>query len=665
MIDLGWYVNRLRSMSVREVGFRAARRIYVERLKNQAIALPPAARMIEQGPLPPLQLIDVDPAPYLALANAAADGRQPCLGLDDAPFGPDFGWARDPKTGTRAPLTFGMALNYKDESLVGDIKYLWEPNRHLHIPTLAQAYRLSGNVEYLHSLATHISSWIDQNPYRRGPNWSSALEVGIRTINWSIAWQMLGGQRGIDEIQRHDDFPVQAWLSSVYQHLQFASSFYSRHSSANNHLIGEAAGVYIGSVTWPFWDNCPSWGADAREILIGECARQSFADGVNREQAIAYQAFTLEFLLLAAAVGRSARQEFPAAYWHRMGLMAEFIAELMDTEGDVPQIGDSDDALVVQLAPDAQKARYTSLVSATGRLLGRNDLVRTDRSGGDRARWICALAGVAVEATDLERRDVQAHGRSAGMIRSFPEGGYHVLRGGGSSCPDVRVVFDAGPLGYLSIAAHGHADALAILLSVEGREVLVDSGTYAYHTESEWRSYFRGTSAHNTIVVDGLDQSVSGGNFMWTRHATARCTELASEEDLIVGGEHNGYHRLSDPVTHRRTVRLAKTGERLTVADRLECRKRHRIEIWWHFAEACEVTVSGNVVRAVVGPCLVEMIADHAGCEVIQRRGSVAPHGGWISRRFGVKAPITSVAWALDIDGPTHVNTTFAISRSN
>ena len=118
---------------------------------------------------------------------------------------------------------------------------------------------------------------------------------------------------------------------------------------------------------------------------------------------------------------------------------------------------------------------------------------------------------------------------------------------------------DAGPLGYRSIAAHGHADALSFTLSVGGEEFLIDPGTYAYHTQERWRRYFRGTAAHNTVRIDGLDQSVPGGNFMWLRHARSACSLwLSSTEQDSFEGWHDGYMRLEDPVKHRRLIELDK-----------------------------------------------------------------------------------------------------------
>ena len=113
------------------------------------------------------------------------------------------------------------------------------------------------------------------------------------------------------------------------------------------------------------------------------------------------------------------------------------------------------------------------------------------------------------------------------------------------------------PWATQSIAAHGHADALAFTLSVGGREFLVDPGTYAYHTQGAWRSYFRGTAAHNTVRVDGRDQSQPGGNFMWLRKAPAGCNlwRTSVERDVFEGW-HGGYAGLADPVMHRRRIAL-------------------------------------------------------------------------------------------------------------
>lgn len=75
-----------------------------------------------------------------AEAEALIAERWRVFALDDARLGFPPDWHRDPKTGRQAPRdAFGKAINYRDERLVGDIKYLWEINRHLELVTLAQA----------------------------------------------------------------------------------------------------------------------------------------------------------------------------------------------------------------------------------------------------------------------------------------------------------------------------------------------------------------------------------------------------------------------------------------------------------------------------------------------------------------------------------------------
>ena len=263
-------------------------------------------------------------------------------------------WNRDPKTGRRAPLIFGKTLEYRDEALVGDIKYLWEPNRHLQLVTLAHAFRLTGDRRYSEGVRRLLDSWIEQCPYLMGPNWTSSLELGIRLINWSLVWQLLGGPTA--EIFAGDggrQFQAR-WLAAIYQHMHFIVGHPSRFSSANNHLIGELAGLYIGTVTWPHWADTKRWQRRAHAELLAEGMYQNASDGTNREQAISYQQFVFDFMLLAALAARNAGDDFPREYWARLEQMLEFVASVMDVGGHVPQWGDADDGYVIQPPHDGE-----------------------------------------------------------------------------------------------------------------------------------------------------------------------------------------------------------------------------------------------------------------------------------------------------------------------
>jgi hypothetical protein len=236
--------------------------------------------------------------------------------------------------------------------------------------------------------------------------------------------------------------------------------------------------------------------------------------------------------------------------------------------------------------------------------------------------------------------------------REFPQAGYYILGDRFETRREVRIVADAGPLGFLSIAAHGHADALSFTLSAGGRELLIDPGTFAYHTQRLWRDYFKGTSAHNTVRIDHVDQSVSGGNFLWIKHAQAQV--ITVERTPLIErwvASHDGYTRFKHPVTHRREILFEKEQAHVQVTDELLGSGAHDVEIFWHFSEHCSVTMAGPTVRATSGDVTLSMsVPEGLRCDI--RRGVETPQpAGWISRSFDVREPTTTVVMSGRITG--------------
>lgn len=676
MSSLAWKLNRLRVMGVAEIAYRVRQALHA-RLEQRGIGLARPGRAVERygSPWSVMQPGVCDLEPYREAANRILAGRFDVFALRGAELGFPPRWNRDPKTGTEAPLTFGKTLNYRDEKTVGDIKYLWEPNRHQELVTLAQAWQLTGDKKYAAGCRTLLESWFEQCPYPLGPNWTNSLEHAVRLMNWAVVWQLLDSPspqpsprrgEGVERWQRSSGAGERVfagtdgeafrrrWLDSIYRHCHFIAGHFSRHSSANNHLFGEYMGLFMGALMWPCWEESARWLETARLGLEEEALRQNAPDGVNREQAIWYQHEVADMMLLCGLAGRTNGVEFPADYWARLEAMLEFIAALMDVDGKVPMIGDSDDAVMVRFSREPGFNVYRSLLATGAVLFGRGDFARKAGAFDDKSRWLLGEKGSA-DFAGLVARLPAAEG---GAKRAFPEGGYYILGDRFDTPDEVRIVADAGPLGYLSIAAHGHADALAFTLSVGGGEILIDPGTYAYHTQKKWRDYFRGTSAHNTVRVDGVDQSMIGGNFMWLKHARAWCERWESDagRDFFVGA-HDGYRRLQDPVLHRRTLEFDKAAGVLRVVDTLECKGEHQVEIFWHFAETCRIQVSGNEISAACEGVALQ-IAMPGGTwvpEVVTGRED--PPLGWVSRHFDQKCSSSSIVWAGRISGTTTLHT--------
>ena len=654
---LEWRWNRLRCMTPAEVLHRVLRAAQARAERAGWLRAPLAPQADLSARAEPWVHADaaVDASRYVAAADRIADGWLDVFALRKVDIGSPPRWNRDPKTGIEAPLEFGKLLDYRDPDIVGDIKYLWEPNRHLHLVTLAQAFALTGERKYFDALAEHLDSWFLACPYGQGPNWSSSLEVAIRLANWAAAWQL------VEEVfSEEKNFALRdRWLSSVYQHAEFVSGWLSRHSSANNHLIGEATGLFLAALSFPYWPRARAWREQAKAILEREALAQNAPDGVNREQAVAYQQFVLEMLLACLLAGRANRQAFSPAFEARIEAMMDFLASIMDAGGNLPMFGDADDGLLLGLEPGGFAA-CRPLLAAGAILFGRGDFKLKAGALDERTRWLLGGgAGREFDAIDAEKTRLP-------LRQTFAEGGYFILGCEFGGPQEIRLVADAGPLGYRSIAAHGHADALSFTLSVGGGELLVDPGTYAYHTHPVWRHYFRGTGAHNTVRVDRFDQSVPGGNFMWLAKARAGCSLwLSSADKDSFEGWHDGYMRLDDPVKHRRLIELDKRSRRVVLEDTLEMGEDHEVELLFHCSELCSVEpVDGGFVISHANASLKMLLPRHEQSSVQLYKGSVAPICGWVSRAFDRRQPSPTIVWRARLAGNTVLRTELVISEA-
>lgn len=649
-----WYFNRLRCMTPVELGHRLLRELAIRAPRRKPAArnrmpVPDPAAASPAWIRPPA---GVDAVLYLEAGARIAEGRFDLFALEDATLGSPPQWNRDPKTGTEAPLGDGRRLDYRDERLVGDIKYLWELNRHTHLVTLSQAWALGGGERYAEALRRHLESWFAACPFPAGPNWASALEAAIRLINWSATWQLIGGAASPLFGGGRDAALRARWLESVYEHARFVRANFSRDSSANNHLIGEAAGLFIGALTWPCWAEARDWRDEAHAILEHEAVAQSFADGVNREQAVCYQRFVLELLMLSMLAGSASGVGFSPRFRLRVEAMLEYLASIMDAGGNVPMLGDGDDGRVLELAQMDEPARYRSLLACGALLFRRADLARKAGWLDAHTRWLFdESAARKFAARDGVRWQLPVR-------RVFGEGGMYLLGCDLETENEVRLTADAGPLGFLGIAAHGHADALSFTLSVGGLEFLVDPGTYAYHANSDWRQYFRGTGAHNTVRVDGQDQSTWGGNFMWLGKARASGRAWTGAEVEQFEGWHDGYLRLRDPVLHGRRISLDTRTRRVLIEDALEMSGQHEIELFLHCCEDCrvEALADGYALRRGARTLVIRLPLAQ-GAQWRLHVGSVAPICGWVSRGLDRKRPAPTIAWHARLAGPALLQT--------
>lgn len=631
---LTWLFNRLSCMSVEEVLYRGRQSLTARCIKYGLFSKhsSESPRVLNGVPIPTIIVDEPDRLRYLQEADDVIAGRIKLFTSHLFEIGDTPDWNRDPLTGVVGPAVFSGDIMLTDRKLVGDIKYVWDLNRHLHLVRLAQAYALSGNQRYLDSLVNQIDSWLKQCPPFLGPNWTSSLEASIRLINWSLIWNMIGGWSSAAFSTDDGALFRSRWLASIFAHCRYIGWHLSRYSSANNHLIGELAGLYVATQTWPCWNQSAQWGGRAKAELECQATLQFSDDGVNREQAFSYHVFVSEFLLIAGITGQRSNDPFSVAYWSNLQRAVNFVRSIRNVEGHIPMVGDADDGAVFLLEPGAGIDRH-SLLLALGNALAdtvvQEPLPLT-------VQWLFAHLAYFCPFKTLSQKPSW----------QFPQGGYFLFGCNFGDKYEAKGMVDCGPLGYLGIAAHGHADALSLTLSIGGEECLVDPGTFSYRCEQKWRDYFRGTSAHNTIRIDGLDQSISGGRFMWTRKANTHVERYPlSTDQFNFIGSHDGYLRLRDPVRHTRAVAFDKEAMLLAVNDTVSGNASHQVEQFWHFAPTVQVEVVGDGLAARIkgGSFAVEACFSGNGLKLELIRGMENPPLGWYSSAYESKQPCSVI----------------------
>jgi Heparinase II/III-like protein/Heparinase II/III N-terminus len=496
-------------------------------------------------------------------AERVCQHRFDLLGYEDLDYGKEVDWHSDRVHGKQAPRKPWFKVHYLEFAEVGDSKITWELNRHQHFVTLAKAYRLSGEEKFAVELFRQWDHWHRENPYPMGVNWASSLEVAFRSLSWLWTYFLLSGSPAMPVEFRPQLLQV---LGVSAHHLE---NHLSTYFSPNTHLLGEGVALFFIGTLCPEFQAAPRWRRRGWEIVQQAARRQVRADGLHFEQSTYYHVYALDFFLHTAVLASVNQMAMPADFEQIVEKMLEVLC-ILGRSGPVPRLGDDDGGRLF----DAGRNRAEHLLDplATGAVLyGRGDFKLV--SGGLREETLWLLGEQGVEEFD-RLSEVKPVQESVALQTS----GLYVMT---DADGDRQLVIDAGPQGAHT-AGHGHADALSVVANYAGRPLLIDPGTFEYMGKDSERNRFRGTPAHNTMVVDSRSQAEPNGPFAW-----AHLPSVAAEAwirgrtfDLFVGS-HDGYTRLPEPVLHRRWVFSLKSRFWL-IRDLAMGTGKHQLDFYWH-----------------------------------------------------------------------------------
>lgn len=667
---LNWYLNRLNSMSFAEISYRLRQRIVFE--KDRIVWKSGKYQFVESVPSNLFEQFNIKHALSLmknsdgedvylkgVINRQFFDGLKASLEQADKLCQSEFtlfehrfqledqiDWRYDPLTGRCWPHTFSGNIDTRDGRSIGGVKWVWELNRHHHFVTLGKAYFLTNNERYANALCAQLENWIECNPPFCGVNWTSSLELAIRLINWAWALNFI----------RNSAVLTPVLFARVMQSVAAQATYISRHlsafSSANNHLIGEAAGLAFTGLAFRALPGAAKWREAGFAILEREISLQINSDGTPAEQSPDYLKFILNLNLHVWRLADLNGLHVPSIWYERFEKACEFLLHLMDDKGRVPTFGDSDDAEVVRLNDQLHANDYRSLLGTAAVFYNRLDFKQASGKWDEKNHWLFGKGGaIQYEAINGEAKSVKS--------RHFSVGGYSVFR-----VPGRALMFDCGPLGYLSTAAHGHADALSLTLNYEAMPLLVDPGTYAYQEGGEWREFFRSTAAHNTVVLDRLNQSEIKGDFLWGRKANSqlRYWQSTSEFDAVVAN-HDGYSHLG--IVHTRSILFYKPNW-LLVVDDLNGSSTHLVEQFWHLSAGSIADILDGCVKITNNDFMWQLtsINDVSNIRCHLLHGEINPIQGWVSSHYGHKEPAPVVCYSTHAKLPLRLMTMLSLEQN-
>jgi hypothetical protein len=459
---------------------------------------------------------------------------------------------------------------------------------------LAHAFAQTGERRFLTAWERLVSSYLRQ--LAPGEGHEDTSDVAARRVQ-IYAWAAFAAAPGYPGLRPGLEHEL---LAGIRDHADYIRD---NLTAERNHRTLELYALLVVALALPALDPDGALLHLAIDELHANLLTDVHPDGVHREHSTHYHCIALRSFLGAHENLRRFGLLFPDGYEEHLSRACDFALHCHRPDGTIPALSDSDNG------------SYLELLELAARVLDRDDL-----------RW---FATGGREGTPPARRYV-----------SFPDGGYHVQRSGwgdrGRALRDERfLIFDCGALGD---GGHGHYDLLSVEIAADGRALVVDPGRHTYDEQTpNLRHWFKGTAAHNTVVVDGLDQvPYRRGKAKKATLPEARLVERHSAPglDVVVGEATSTCYE----ARHTRRV-LFVADSYWIVEDRLRGERAHRYDLRFHLgAEAqgrARVERAGDA-HVVLAPGVALVVLGGA---------EPAIEAGWVSPDYGVKraAPVVSI----------------------
>jgi hypothetical protein len=583
-----------------------------------------------------VQAADLAVAHVFDLLGSGPKDLNKVSGTGRLPWNVDFksGYAWD-------PATFYRDIRYGNVPGV-DVKVPWELSRFQHLLPMGQAYYLTGDEKYPREFVRQVEDWIERNPYNHGVNWTCAMDVGIRAVNWIWAFHFF---RKSTEVS--DKF-MQQFLLSLWSHARFirlnlefrkATVKGETRRLNSNHYLSDLIGLLYIALLFPELGLKKEVDFTRKELEI-EILEQTGEDGVDYEHSTFYHRLVTEIFASGFILLRLNNYNILPATERRLEKMAEYITDYLRPDGTAPQIGDADNGRLHPLAVrEMADHRYLPLV--VGEFLGHSPL-RVVAGDAEALWWIGATPG---KVGDPRRSSVSYRGNA-----------FTIMRG-----DRTHVFISAATVGMHGLGSHSHNDILSFEYWALGRSWIVDPGTFLYTPDRESRNLFRSSASHNTVRVDGEEINPFEPDHLFQMSDVAAVAIRhwkASDTVDTFEAEHNGYHRLKQgAVTHRRLFRLEKKTGELIIEDRFEGSGVHTFEWFFHVAPEIHVESRGTDMELQAAGGILSLTFEGADLKSSCSQG-------WYSPSYGRRQPAAVICSSCQQAPPFSVTTRLSVLKA-
>jgi Heparinase II/III N-terminus/Heparinase II/III-like protein len=390
---------------------------------------------------------------------------------------------------------------------MGDIKYTWEASRFGFVQLLARASILLPDDPYPEEFWKVLEGWIEQNPLQAGPNWRCGQETALRMM--SVLFGLLTFASHPSTTQTRLDLVGAFFKASGHRIL--ATLDYAL-SQRNNHALSEVVGLWTLAVLFPNWSESVNWKRIAEQKLNEVLNDQFYADGGYAQHSFNYQRLALHNLMWLVRIAKITNTAIPEKVVQILELNVKFLYAIQDRmTGWLPNYGANDGALIFSLSNMGYRD-YRPTLQAAWYLL-KNKPLYQETLFDEESIWFAPK--------NLLGNQQLINSMTDNGLHAF-ESGYFTSRGKSS--------FAFWRAAQFNRHRPGQADNLHVDIWMDGVNLALDPGTYAYNKPFPWNNSLGKTRVHNTANVNGKDQMTQVGRFLWSDWCQAKV--LAHQKEM-------------------------------------------------------------------------------------------------------------------------------------